>query len=312
MKERLDRKESTSILVNFLFFFILSISNIVFVCLCLYTSKRAFIVKYRFYLSIACSIFIITAYLIFMHFVKTKKAALIRLFSLGCILLQLILIFIFIGQKTGFFQLLSSPERLQAFLEKAGVWMPTIYILLQYLQVTVLPIPSVVSTLAGVTLFGAWRASIYSFIGIFLGSVTAFIIGRKLGKKAVAWLVGADSLKKWQTKLKGKDNFILTAMFFLPMFPDDILCFIAGLSSMTNLYFFIMIALARIISITACCFSFQLIPFNTWWGIALWMFIFTVIFAACILLYKNMDKINKKLKKIFKRKRKNNKKDHEL
>ena len=118
--------------------------------------------------------------------------------------------------------------------------MPIVYIIFQYLQVVLLPIPSVVSTLAGVALFGPWWTLLFSFIGIWLGSISAFFIGRKLGYKAVAWMVGEETLNKWQKKLKGKDALVLTLMFFLPVFPDDVFCFISGLSSMKKRYFFII------------------------------------------------------------------------
>jgi uncharacterized membrane protein YdjX (TVP38/TMEM64 family) len=163
--------------------------------------------------------------------------------------------------------------------------------------VTILPIPSIVSTLVGVAVFGALNASLYSFIGIFLGSLTAFYLGRKLGKKTVSWIVGSEDLSKWQKKLKGKDKLFLTSMFLLPMFPDDVLCFVAGLSSMSNRYFIIMIAITRIISILASCYSFELIPFNTWWGILIWLVMLVLLLSLCILVYKNADKINEKLKK---------------
>ena len=103
-------------------------------------------------------------------------------------------------QKTGFFDLVQSSEGLQQYLEKAGIWMPILYIALQFLQVIILPIPGIVSTMAGVTLFGPFKTLIYSLIGILLGSLTAFFIGRKLGNKAVEWIVGKETLKKWQKK----------------------------------------------------------------------------------------------------------------
>ena len=86
-----------------------------------------------------------------------------------------------------------------------------------------MPIPGVVTVGAGVLAFGEWRASLYSFIGIMIGSLIAFAIGRVIGYKAAAWMVGKDSLDKWLHKLKGKSNVLLTAMFLLPMFPDDVL-----------------------------------------------------------------------------------------
>lgn len=177
--------------------------------------------------------------------------------------------------------------------------MPVFYILLQYLQVVLLPIPGFVSTAAGVALFGPFYTFLYSFIGVTLGSLTAFYIGRKFGNKAVAWMIGEDVLKKWMKKVKGKDNFILTAMFFLPIFPDDVLCFIAGLSSMTTKYFVWMIIVSRLLAILTTCYSVNFIPFNTWWGISVWIGLILFIVVLFIALYKNLDKIQGKFERIF-------------
>lgn len=46
-------------------------------------------------------------------------------------------------------------------------------------------------------LFGPWKCFLFSMIGIVSGSLVAFIVGRKLGYKAVVWLVGEEDLKKW-------------------------------------------------------------------------------------------------------------------
>ena len=216
----------------------------------------------------------------------SKTAITLLVFLLFC------LVVLFVLQTTGFFEVIKDEKSLQAYLEKAGAWMPAVYIVLQYLQVVVLPIPSVMSTLAGVALFGAWRTLIYSYVGIWLGSVTAFFIGRKLGYKAVAWIVGEDTLKKWRKKLKGKDNLLLTLMFFLPVFPDDVLCFVAGLSSMTNRYFLIMMSVSRAVGISATCFSFEFIPFTTWWGLLIWGIFIVGFILAFWFIHKHLDALN--------------------
>lgn len=221
------------------------------------------------------------------------------LFS-GYLLLLFFLVLLFILQKTGFLEIFQSPDRYKEYLESAGGWMPLLYIVLQYLQVVVLPIPGFVSTVAGVALFGPTKAMLCSLVGIILGSLTAFIIGRKIGYKAVAWMVGKEDLDKWLKKVKGKDNFILTAMFMLPLFPDDMLCFVAGLSSMTWQYFVVMIVFARLIGIAGTCYSVNFIPFNTWWGILIWAVLIAALVAAFVFLYKNMDAINSWFNKKFK------------
>ncbi|MDE6441995.1 MAG: VTT domain-containing protein, partial [Clostridia bacterium] len=145
---------------------------------------------------------------------------------------------------------------------------------------------------AGVALFGAFRCFIYSFIGIVSGSIVAFAIGRWIGYKAVIWIVGKDALNKWLEKLKNKDYLILSIMFLLPMFPDDVLCFIAGLSSMTWIYFIIMILVTRLISVLTTAYSIGFIPFNTWWGILIWFAIAALIAVSFWLVLKYSDKID--------------------
>ena len=208
------------------------------------------------------------------------------------------LVLVFILQKTGFFFVLRDEKLLQEYLQKAGVWMPLLYILLQFLQVVVLPIPSIVSTLAGLALFGAVKTLLYSFVGIALGSFFAFWIGRKLGNRAVAWMVGEETLRKWQKKLKGKDRLFLTLMFLLPLFPDDILCFLAGLSTMGWGYFTFVILLSRALALSTTCFSVDFIPFTTWWGGLFWVLFAIILIVIFVFIYKNLDKIQQKIDRI--------------
>lgn len=273
---------------------------IVFEVLCLKYFKTGFIAKNLSWL-LPLVVGLTVAYcLLAIFFAARGKSSIYRVLFSGYLLLLFFLVLLFILQKTGFLEIFQSPDRYKEYLESAGGWMPLLYIVLQYLQVVVLPIPGVVSTVAGVALFGPTKAMLCSLVGVILGSLTAFIIGRKIGYKAVAWMVGKEDLDKWLKKVKGKDNFILTAMFMLPFFPDDMLCFVAGLSSMTWQYFVVMIVFARLVGIAGTCYFFKYIPFNTWWGILIWAVLIAALVAAFVFLYKNMDAINSWFNKKFK------------
>lgn len=284
-------KEKNNQWIWLLVFISLTTASIVFSILCLFYSNVIFIQNNRAWLiAVAVGLLCVCCGVSFWFVFKgkdalTKTSISVYVFILFCLVLM------FIFQKTGFFQLVNSSEGLQSYLEKSGAWMPILYIVLQYLQVILLPIPSVVSTVAGIALFGLLKTVAYSLIGILLGSVTGFFIGRKLGGKAAAWIVGEENLKTWRKKLKGKDNFVLTAMFLLPLFPDDVLCFIAGLSSMTTKYFLIMILITRTIGIFGTCYSFNFIPFDTWWGLLIWGVLIGAVVAAFILFSKYTDKV---------------------
>ena len=217
-----------------------------------------------------------------------------------CVIVCLVLIggIFFAVSATRFIKEMTSVEDLQEFIENSGGYAATVcvFILVQFLQVVVLPIPSTVTVMAGTAMFGPWRCSLYSFIGIFIGSVVAFAIGRLLGYRVVCWIVGKEELDKWLDKIKGKDYLILSIMFLLPLFPDDVLCFIAGLSSMTWPYFLVMIFVTRALSITLSSLSFDAIPFNEWWGLLIWAAIIAAVVVLFYLVIKYSEQIDRFIK----------------
>lgn len=214
-----------------------------------------------------------------------------KLIFMSYLLLAFFAVVWFVLLKTGFMDNVRDKESLEAYLKEKGSWMGVAFISLQFLQVVILPIPSFITVAAGTALFGPLLSSVYSLIGILLGSVVAFLIGRFIGHRAVAWLVGEETLKKWLKKVKGKDKLLLSAMFLLPIFPDDILCFVAGISSMSFWFFFAVIGISRIVAIFTTCYSVSLIPFNTWWGITLWVIFFVGVAILIAFLYKRTDRI---------------------
>lgn len=278
-------------------FFIFSLSCIIFSSLVLNEVRSVFIQTHFWWLSLLSGAVFIACFLLSAFFIFYEKESLIKTSLSLYLLILFCLVFVYVLQITGFFTVFNDVEKLQEYLKQVGAWMPIAYIALQFLQVVILPIPGIVSTAAGVAIFGALLTAIYSTIGILSGSFLAFYIGRKWGNKAVSWMIGEETLDKWQKKLKGKDNLFLTLMFLLPLFPDDVLCFIAGLSTMSNVYFTIMIIITRIISIFATCFSVDFIPLNTWWGITLWAVFFVGVILVFVLLYKRMDKIQAWIKR---------------
>lgn len=297
------KKKSKSVLIGTLAALILTAICVVFSVLCLAEYRSGFIFRNRDRLIVAaCAVlFAYAAFSVF--FLASGKGAAFRVTISGYALLIFCLLVLFILQRTGFFEIIKSAENFREYLEKTGALMPVAYIALQFLQVVLLPVPGFVSTAAGVALFGPTLAMICSLIGVIAGSLTAFIIGRKIGYKAVSWVVGEENLDKWLKKVKGKDNFVLTLMFLLPLFPDDILCFIAGLSSMTWQYFVAMISVSRILAIAATCYSVNFIPVGTWWGALFWILAIAGVIVLFVVLYKHLDELNAWFKRKFRSKK---------
>lgn len=284
--------------------FLLSTACVVLEILCVAFAENVFISKNENLFVVLSVLLTVGSFIAAALFSYFKKGVLYRTFVSLFVLTTFALLTLFILQKTGLFYVLGDEEAFSTYMRRAGTWMPLLYIAFQFLQVVILPVPAFVSTVAGVALFGPFKAALCSFVGIISGSLAAFFIGRKIGYRAVAWMVGEEALRKWLKKVKGKDYFLLTAMFVLPLFPDDILCFISGLSSMTWQYFVVMIVLARSIGIFATCYSVNFIPFNVWWGILIWCILIALLVAAFVVLYKNLDTLNEFFKSRFSREKK--------
>lgn len=212
---------------------------------------------------------------------------------------------LYIYEKTGLSDL--TQEEIQDFLASKGALAPLLFILITFLQVTIIPIPSPITVLVGNYLFGFWGSFVYSYIGMLAGSLLAFYLGRVFGRKFINWLVSDKStVDNYLEKIKVKGNVLLFLMFLFPFFPDDLLCSVAGIMSISFFSFFLMQVFTRSITIliTLLVLSGDIIPFSGWgivFNISFTLFL-TIVFFIC---YKNAEKIsdyfNKFVKKIFKR-----------
>ena len=197
-------------------------------------------------------------------------------------------------------------EQVQDFIASTGAVAPIIFILLSFAQVTLIPIPGAITILAGNYLFGTLESFIYSYIGMLLGAMAAFFLGRLLGRPFVNWIAGSkEEADKWVDKLKGREKVVMFFMFLLPLFPDDLLCAIAGMFKYSTLEFLVLQLITRATSILGTLFfmSGEVIPHNAW-GITLVAVLALIGVAAFTIAMKHYDKIEEKLNKVFKKKEK--------
>ena len=216
---------------------------------------------------------------------KMKKETKTKLIKLSIVVGALILLALAIYlplELTGTIDKIDSAEKLRDIILEWGAYSYIIFIIIQFLQVTFLPLPAVVTTVAGTLVFGPWITFGLSLLAVMLGSIFAFFLGRKVGRKLVVWVAGEKDAKKWEEKLsRGKYIFFLMMLF--PIFPDDILCIVAGCIGMDWKFFLITNIITRPISIGTTCFfgSGQIIPFSGW-GIPVWI---VLAVLACVIFY---------------------------
>ena len=212
----------------------------------------------------------------------------ISLLVIGLIILGLYLLFKYLGWTN------LTKEELQAKIASTGVFAPIVFIVASFLQVTFIPIPSSVTIIVGNYLFGFWLSFLYSYIGIILGSILAFYLGRWIGRPFVNWVVGdSKAVDEYLIKMKNKEKVILFFMFLLPLFPDDALCSLAGILPISFLTFLFMQLLTRATSILGTLFfmSGEIIHYDAL-GITIIVIVCILALVAFYLSYKYADKIN--------------------
>jgi uncharacterized membrane protein YdjX (TVP38/TMEM64 family) len=135
---------------------------------------------------------------------------------------------------------------LKRTLREWGVLAPVIFILLQALQVVISPIPGEATGILGGYLFGQWVGLVYSTIGLTLGSVAAFWIGRWLGAHYVRNLVSPETWARLGFIVEAEGTVLCFFIYLIPGLPKDIVCYLFGISPMPLWVFALVSGLGRI------------------------------------------------------------------
>ncbi len=232
------------------------------------------------------------------------KAKILRTILVCAVIAGIVVLGYYILRWTGVWEQINSVEKLQNIILSWGFWGRFGFVMLQLLQVTFIPLPSTVTIIAGTLVYGPLQASLLSLAGILLGSMLAFLLGKVFGKKLVVFMVGEKTCKKWADFLSNaKYSFFI--MMLLPIFPDDVLCLVAGLTNMSWTFFTVTNLIARPIGIFTVSYfgSGHLIPYHGW-GLIVWAILIVLIIAVLILSYKYQKQIENFLLNLFKNKKK--------
>lgn len=144
---------------------------------------------------------------------------------IGCVLLCLWL------WQSGYF---SSRQKIEQNLQQLGMLAPVAFTALQAVQVVLPILPGGIGCLVGVLMFGAWKGFLYNYIGICIGSVMAFLLARKCGMPLIRMLFSEKLIDRYQKWTDENHRFarLFAIAIFLPVAPDDFLCFLAGTTRM--------------------------------------------------------------------------------
>lgn len=152
----------------------------------------------------------------------------------------------------------SSQVAFENYVRQFGIFAPVVLIVIQLLQVIFPVIPGVLGSIVGVALFGSLKSFIFNYIGISLGSIISFLLARKYGASFVKRIITEEKYEKYIGKFQGGKGYTIILFFTLlvPLAPDDIFCYLSGLSKMSFKKFMWIIILGKPWCILAYSYGF--------------------------------------------------------
>ena len=158
------------------------------------------------------------------------------------------ILFIIYGLKTG---ILTDTLKMDEFIISFGHLAPVIFIFIQIVQVVIPVVPGAISCVFGVVAFGMVEGLVLNYIGIVIGSIIAFKLGREYGMDFVREMTGDKFFSRYGKYLSTKYNYdwIFSFLMFFPLAPDDFLCYLSGMSDMTYKKFLTILLLSKPFSI---------------------------------------------------------------
>ena len=178
---------------------------------------------------------------------------------------------------------------------------PLVFVLLElvlFVFFCFVPIMEAGMITLGMILFGAWEGFLLSSFSCIVSSCILFVIGDKFGEGMARKLIGKSELERAQDIVTHKSKFMLPIFFFIPGFPDDAICLVAGMTKMKFLYFFIVTTICHLLDVAIICFLGEFINWSMLTPID-WVLLINVLiidFYLLIKMQRYLERTNKNKK----------------
>lgn len=170
-----------------------------------------------------------------------KKKIAQAIFNLIVLLIFLTVLSVFVVSTQSQFE---TSEDAVKYIKSFGALGPIIVTSLIALEVVIAPIPGFIMPIASGYAFGAFFGAIYAYLGNVLGTAVAFILSRAFGRPLVERFIDKRKLRNYDCFFDDYGKYGLWVVFLFPIFPADIISFVAGLSGIKWKDFMFIISIA--------------------------------------------------------------------
>lgn len=121
-------------------------------------------------------------------------------------------------------------DRFSAYMRSLGVWGPVSMWILNFIQILIAVLPGHAIALASGYLYGTYFGFLILYTSTIVAGQIAFLLARRFGRPLVVHFVPEKYLSRWDKSSKRHGFTFYLVALFIPVFPTDLLTFIAGLS----------------------------------------------------------------------------------
>lgn len=186
-------------------------------------------------------------------------------------------------------QFVSEPEKFRQWVDSHGLLGPLAFLGMMVLQVFVAVIPGEPLEIGAGYAFGAVEGTILCILGAAIGSTLVFLFVRRFGVRAVEVFISREKIHslRFLQNTRRVHLFLLVA-FLLPGTPKDVLCYVAGLTTLKLGPFILISSICRLPSIVTSTIGGSALGSGQW-GMAAIVFAATLVISAIGLwIYKRI------------------------
>ena len=177
----------------------------------------------------------------------------------------------------------SDLEAVTASIKGYGLWGPVILCILFILQTFLAFIPGQALMVASGYVYGFSGGIMITWASLVLGGQMAFWLARRSGRPFAEKWISPSILDRWDKSAAGQGIGFYVVTLVMPFFPNDAMCYVAGLGNMSHRRFLIANALGRgiasVLTVVVGAFADQ-IPSLIWIAIVAFVILGTTGWIA--------------------------------
>lgn len=190
-----------------------------------------------------------------------------RIFPICLIVLALVVLWYLREPIACGWKWISDRQAVSEAIQGVGIWGPLILFLLFVLQTFLAFIPGQALMVASGYIYGFTGGLLITWFSLVVGGQAAFCLSRRYGRSFAEKWNSSTTLKRWNKLSAGCGVLFFALSLVLPIFPNDAMCYVAGLGRISGRRFLAANMLGRflasLIAVALGVYGWK-IPWQAW------------------------------------------------